>query len=73
MISRARASELTKRPTSFYTLPISDFGADSNGSDVNIVDLPTIRQIVHDVSPQIPCPRRGAPPRRPRRQHCRRP
>ncbi|ALR12649.1 transcriptional regulator [Mycobacteroides saopaulense] len=44
----ARATQLTKRPTSFYTLPISDFGQDSNGSDVNIVDLPTIRQIVRD-------------------------
>ncbi|KRQ28206.1 transcriptional regulator [Mycobacteroides sp. H001] len=44
----ARASQLTKRPMSFYTLPISDFGHDANGSDVNIVDLPTIRQIVHD-------------------------
>lgn len=44
----ARASTLTKRPMSLYTLPISDFGEDSNGSDVNIVDLPTIRQIVHD-------------------------
>ncbi|AMU22214.1 LCP family protein [Mycobacteroides abscessus] len=52
----ARASELTKRPTSFYTLPISDFGADSNGSDVNIVDLPTIRQIVHDRFSSDPVP-----------------
>jgi LCP family protein required for cell wall assembly len=44
----ARASQLTDRSVSFYTLPISGFGKDPNGSDVNLVDVPTIRQIVHD-------------------------
>ena len=44
----ARASHLTDRPLSFYTLPISEFGRDSNGSDVNLVDVPTIRRIVHE-------------------------
>jgi LCP family protein required for cell wall assembly len=44
----ARASQLTDRPLSFYTLPISDFGRDANGSDVNLVDVPTIRRIVHE-------------------------
>lgn len=56
LISLRVPRELTKRPTSFYTLPISDFGADSNGSDVNIVDLPTIRQIVHDRFSSDPVP-----------------
>lgn len=44
----SRASQLTERPLSLYTLPISGFSRDPNGSDVNLVDLPTIRQIVHD-------------------------
>jgi LCP family protein required for cell wall assembly len=43
-----RASQLTGRPLSFYTLPISDFGRGANGSDVNLVDVPTIRRIVHE-------------------------
>ena len=42
----AHASQLTDRPLSFYTLPISEFGRDANGSDVNLVDVPTIRRIV---------------------------
>jgi hypothetical protein len=44
----ARASQLTDRPMSLYTLPISGFGRDPNGSDVNLVDVPTIRRIVHE-------------------------
>lgn len=44
----SRAAQLTDRPLSLYTLPISGFGKDSNGSDINLVDLPTIRRIVHD-------------------------
>jgi LCP family protein required for cell wall assembly len=43
----ARASQLTERPLSFYTLPVSGFARDPNGSDVNLVDIPTIRRIVH--------------------------
>jgi LCP family protein required for cell wall assembly len=43
-----RASKLTERPLSLYTLPISGFGKDPNGSDINLVDLPTIRHIVHE-------------------------
>jgi LCP family protein required for cell wall assembly len=43
-----RASQMTTRPLSFYTLPISGFGRDENGSDINLVDVPTIRRIVHD-------------------------
>ncbi|BBY23414.1 LCP family protein [Mycobacterium stomatepiae] len=44
----SRASSLSDRPLSLYTLPISGFGKDPNGSDINVVDLPTIRRIVHE-------------------------
>jgi LCP family protein required for cell wall assembly len=44
-----RASQMTDRPLSFYTLPISDFGRDANGSDINLVDVSTVRRIVHDL------------------------
>lgn len=44
----ARASQMTDRPVSFYTLPISGFTKDPNGSDLNLVDVPTIRRIVHE-------------------------
>ncbi|GBG37915.1 LCP family protein [Mycobacterium montefiorense] len=44
----SRASKLSSRPLSLYTLPISGFGKDPNGSDINVVDLPTIRRIVHE-------------------------
>ncbi|MBW0013726.1 LCP family protein [Mycobacterium sp.] len=43
----SRASQLMDRPMSLYTLPISGFTKDANGSDVNVVDIPTIRRIVH--------------------------
>lgn len=43
----ARASQLTARPLSLYTLPIAGFTRDANGSDVNVVDIPTIRRIIH--------------------------
>src|ERR1700752_1426554 len=42
----ARASQLTDRPLSLYTLPISGFTKDSNGADVNLVYVPTIRRFV---------------------------
>jgi hypothetical protein len=42
-----RASQMADRPLSLYTLPISDFGKDANGSDINLVDVSAIRQIVH--------------------------
>lgn len=44
----SRASQLSERPLSLYTLPISGFGKDANGSDINRVDLPTIRRIVNE-------------------------
>jgi LCP family protein required for cell wall assembly len=44
-----QASTLTDRSLSLYTLPISEFGQDSQGSDVNIVDVQSIRAIVHNL------------------------
>lgn len=44
----ARTTSLQNAPVSLYTLPISDFGQDANGSSVNLVDLPAIRRIVQD-------------------------
>ncbi len=44
----ARASQLMDKPMSLYTLPISGFSKDLNGSDVNVVDVPTIRRIVNE-------------------------
>ncbi len=61
-----RASKLTDRPVSLYTLPISGFGKDQNGSDINLVDLPTIRQIVHErFSSDAPVGVDAAPPTTP--------
>lgn len=44
----ARAAQLATRTLSFYTLPISGFSKDPNGSDVNLVDVATIRRIVQE-------------------------
>jgi LCP family protein required for cell wall assembly len=43
------AATLGERPLSLYTLPITEFGRTSDGEDVNLVDVPTIRSIVHRV------------------------
>ncbi len=40
------ASGFTDRGVSLYTLPITEFGQDSAGEDVNTIDVPTIRKIV---------------------------
>ncbi|OLP01241.1 transcriptional regulator [Mycolicibacterium porcinum] len=45
----SRASALTGAPPTLYTLPIKEFGQNSMGEDINIVDIPTIRAIVHDL------------------------
>lgn len=44
-----RASALTDKPPTLYTLPIKEFSQNSYGEDINIVDVPTIRKIVHDL------------------------
>jgi LCP family protein required for cell wall assembly len=44
----ARAAQQADKPVSLYTLPISGFAKDPNGSDVNVVDVATIRRIVHE-------------------------
>ncbi len=43
------AATLGERPLSLYTLPIIEFSRTSDGEDVNIIDVPTIRSIVHSV------------------------
>ena len=44
-----RASALTDTPPTLYTLPITEFGRNSFGEDINIIDVPTIRAIVRDL------------------------
>ncbi len=48
----SRASALTGAPPTLYTLPIKEFGQNSMGEDINIVDIPTIRAIVRDLVAQ---------------------
>jgi LCP family protein required for cell wall assembly len=60
------ASGLTDRGVSLYTLPITGFGQDSAGEDVNTIDVSTIRSIVHtliagDLSAQTSTSRTNAP------------
>jgi LCP family protein required for cell wall assembly len=43
------ASAFTDRAVSLYTLPIAEFSQDSSGEDVNLIDVPTIRAIVHNL------------------------
>ena len=61
-----RASSLSGRPMSLYTLPIGEFGRDPLGQDVNIVDDATIRSIVRNLFatgfPDPPPPEQSTPP-----------
>ena len=41
------AATLGDRPLTLYTLPISEFSRTADGEDVNVIDVPTIRSIVH--------------------------
>jgi LCP family protein required for cell wall assembly len=43
------AAGFTNRALSLYTLPITEFGQDAAGEDVNLIDVPTIRAIVHNL------------------------
>ncbi len=43
------ASALLNRPVTLYTLPVEGFGTISDGEDVNFIDVPTIRSIVHNL------------------------
>jgi LCP family protein required for cell wall assembly len=58
------ASGFTDRGVSLYTLPIASFDQDSAGEDVNTIDVPTIRSIVHTLiasnSSSAPTPTRGS-------------
>ncbi len=42
-----KASAFDDSPLALYTLPITEFRHISDGEDVNIIDVPTIRSIVH--------------------------
>jgi LCP family protein required for cell wall assembly len=55
------ASGFTDRPLSLYTLPISEFGQDAAGEDVNLIDVPTIRAIVHTLTTSGGSPATAAP------------
>jgi LCP family protein required for cell wall assembly len=59
------ASGFTDRAVSLYTLPITEFGQDAAGEDVNLIDVPTIRAIVHNLttggSPTTSAPPSNAP------------
>jgi LCP family protein required for cell wall assembly len=44
------ASGLTGRQLSLYTLPITEFGRNSNGEDVNLIDVRTIRAITRNLT-----------------------
>jgi LCP family protein required for cell wall assembly len=55
------AAALTDSSLTLYTLPISEFGRDTQGEDVNIVDVQGIRAIVHNLftdgsTPATPTP-----------------
>ena len=45
------ASAFPNRPVALYTLPVTDFAQLSDGEDVNIIDVSTIRSIVHSLLP----------------------
>jgi len=56
-----QAASLTDSSLTLYTLPISEFGKDPLGEDVNIVDVQGIRAIVHNLfttgaTPDTPSP-----------------
>lgn len=43
------ASSAMGRPVNFYTLPVTDFRTLPDGEDVNIIEAPTIRTLVHSL------------------------
>lgn len=45
-----RATDLTKSPPALYTLPILEFTQNEYGEDINIIDVDTVRTIVHDLT-----------------------
>jgi LCP family protein required for cell wall assembly len=56
-----QATAMTDSPLKLYTLPISEFGQNALGEDVNIVDVQGIRRIVHSLftdgsTPATPAP-----------------
>ncbi|MGH3669853.1 MAG: LCP family protein [Pseudonocardiaceae bacterium] len=58
-----QASSLTGGKVTFTTLPIVRFGTDPAGEDVNIVDVPAIQTLVHDlIGDHSSSPSSAAPP-----------
>lgn len=58
-----RGAALTVQPPSLYTLPITGFGQDDAGEDINLVDVPAIRSIVSKLVAADPSgPGTSAPP-----------
>jgi hypothetical protein len=59
------SSSMTGSPLSLYTLPISEFGQNPDGEDVNIIDVSAIRAIVANLigagTPTAPTPGAGPP------------
>ncbi|MBV8860933.1 MAG: LCP family protein [Mycobacterium sp.] len=43
------ASAFPNKPVMLYTLPVTDFEEIADGEEVNIIDLSTIRSVVHDL------------------------
>jgi LCP family protein required for cell wall assembly len=56
------ASGVSNRALSLYTLPITEFGQDPAGEDVNLIDVPTIRAIVHNLVTTNAASPTSAPP-----------
>ena len=44
-----QASAIPNRQVVLYTLPVTSFGEIANGAYVNLIDVPTIRSIVHNL------------------------
>ena len=58
-----QASALTSGNIEFHTLPIKSYSKDSDGSDINIIDVPYVQAVVHTLfSPPAPATTTSAPP-----------
>ncbi|WP_239003879.1 LCP family protein [Nocardia panacis] len=55
-----RASSLSSGGMTLFTLPVKDFGQNSEGEDINIVDLPEVRTIVKNILTPPKTPEAGA-------------
>ncbi|WP_371744015.1 LCP family protein [Mycobacterium sp. DL592] len=55
-----RASTMASHAPALYTLPITGFGQDPAGEDVNLIDVPAVRSIVRDLFSGDPAPSTAA-------------